>query len=129
MDIIASIFAYLGCVTGIVGALAVSFFVVFAAPNTAPPPHQALAMVSRPAVARTIAAAETKPAPKAAQRDEEIASHGTPPAHPPALALNVRQKTQATRAQARRLVQEERARRWAYEPDSDFESRFLGYAD
>jgi hypothetical protein len=129
MDIIASIFAYLGCVTGIVGALAVSFFVVFAVPETAAPPHQALAMVSRPVVARTIAAAETKPAPKAAQRDEEIASHGTAPAHPPALALSVRQKTQASRAQARRLVQEERARRWAYEPDSDFESRFLGYAD
>ncbi len=129
MDIIASIFAYLGCVTGIVGALAVSFFVVFAAPHAAAPAHQAVAMVSRPAVARTIAAAETKPAPKAGQRDEKIASHDTAPAQPPALALNVRQKVQASRAQARRLVQEERARRWAYEQDSNFESRFLGYAD
>jgi hypothetical protein len=86
-------------------------------------------MVSSPVVARTIAAAETKPTPKVGQRDEKIASHDAAPAQPPALALNVRQKVQASRAQARRLVQEERARRWAYEQDSDFESRFLGYAD
>jgi hypothetical protein len=39
-------------------------------------------------------------------------------------------KALAVRAQKwRRFVQEERARRWAYQQDPDFESRFLGYAD
>jgi hypothetical protein len=40
-----------------------------------------------------------------------------------------RHKASASAARLRRLVQEERARRWAYEQDSSFESRFLGYAD
>jgi len=38
-----------------------------------------------------------------------------------------------TSAQARRLIEEEHDRRWAYQPDSSqdssFQSRFLSYAD
>ena len=47
MDIIGSIFAYLGCVTGIVGALAISFLVVFASPEPPATPLHAAAMTAR----------------------------------------------------------------------------------
>jgi hypothetical protein len=50
-------------------------------------------------------------------------------ARPTAAAHDVRGKHALSAAQARRLIQEERARRWAYQQNSSFENRFLGYAD
>jgi hypothetical protein len=128
MDIIASLLAYLGCVTGIVGALAISFFVAFSPPRLEVPAHHAMVTAtSRPPVVSTVAAAaaEAKPTSAAVQRDEKLAQHETAPRPAP----DIRQKARMPRAEARRLVQEERARRWAYQQDSNFDSRFLGYAD
>jgi hypothetical protein len=56
-----------------------------------------------------------------------VAQSATPAPTPTASA---RAKMLTARAQKlRRFGQEERARRWAYQQDPDFESRFLGYAD
>jgi hypothetical protein len=49
---------------------------------------------------------------------------------PSTSAASDRQQAQKVRAQnARRLIEEERAKRWAYLKDPDFESRFLSYAN
>jgi hypothetical protein len=47
-----------------------------------------------------------------------------------AAATSSASQVQGMRTQYfRRLVQEERAKRWAYQQDPSFENRFLGYAD
>jgi hypothetical protein len=138
MDIIASMLAYLGCVTGILGALAISFFVVFSSPDQPAMPISTVATTAKPSVAKaaTVAAATGKPAPKIAQADSSPASSDPKRETVPqaatgrtASAVNVRQKTQSWAAQVRRQEQEQRARRWAYQQNPDFEARFLGYAD
>jgi hypothetical protein len=95
-------------------------------------------MTAKPSVAKaaTAAAATAKPAPKIAQADNHSASLDPKPETVPqaatgrtASAVNVRQKTQSWAAQVRRQEQEQRARRWAYQQNPDFEARFLGYAD
>jgi hypothetical protein len=139
MDIIASMLAYLGCVTGILGALAISFFVVFSSPDQPTMPISTVAMTAKPSVAKaaTVAAVTAKPpAPKIAQVDSHPTSLGPKREIVPqaatgrtASAINVRQKTQLWAAQVRRQEQEQRARRWAYQQNPDFEARFLGYAD
>ena len=48
---------------------------------------------------------------------------------PTTSAREHQRKPGASTAQARRLIPEEHDRRWAYQSDSSFESRFLGYAD
>jgi acyl-CoA synthetase (AMP-forming)/AMP-acid ligase II len=132
MDIIASMFAYLGCVTGIVGALVVSFYVYFATPG------QTAARMQTASVAVTLDAGKTgalktsppnsaaashlKPVITVAQRTEN--APGTAP-----IAADARQKGQSSTAQLRRLAQEQRAKRWAYQQDPSFESRFMSYAD
>jgi hypothetical protein len=149
MDIIASIFAYLGCVTGIVGALAISFFFVFsplAQPATAPQVASHAASVA-PAPAKTVAASETSAVAKSAKAESAKAENTAKAENkaddrggmaavakdrqspPLVIAQDARQKTKTSHAQWRRLVQEERAKRWAYQQDPDFEARFLGYAD
>jgi hypothetical protein len=128
MDILASMLAYLGCVTGIVGALAISFFVFFVGPDQPPIAQHAMTMASR---------ATAKPSePKIVSKTGPIEVNAPPSAAavamaaPAADAARLRPKTQLGRTQVlRRLVQEERARRLAYQQDPDFDSRFLGYAD
>jgi hypothetical protein len=134
MDIIASIFAYLGCVTGILGAAAISFFVLFSPPDpatmTAP---AAMTVKTSAAKAATIAAATPAPVTQSAANP---ASSGPKRDLIPQSTIgrtasvnDVRHKTRVAAAQVRRLEQEQRARRWAYQQDPDFEARFLGYAD
>jgi hypothetical protein len=132
MDIIASMLAYLGCVTGIVGALVVSFYVYFGAPGETAAPMQTAAVVTKvgstntsaimSAAPKTTAAAELKPVTTIAQGADNGA-----PLRP--FGIETRQKGQLSRAQLRRLAQEERAKRWAYQQEPDFESRFMSYAD
>jgi hypothetical protein len=120
MDILAAMLAYLGCVTGIVGALAISFYVYIA------PPGQTAAGMQTAAVAvgapKSTALTHLKPITTIAQRAQDAAA-----AVP--VAADVRQKGQLSHAALRRLAQEQRAKRWAYQQDSSFESRFLSYAD
>ena len=138
MDILASMLAYLGCVTGIVGALAMSFYLFFAAPNPALTQTHTFAMATKSDLLRTAIAPHAKPVANIARADTHVASRvasqdasnvSTTDASPATVAP-VRKKTQLARAQlSRRLVQEDRARRWAYQQDPSFETRFLGYAD
>jgi hypothetical protein len=135
MDILASIFAYLGCVTGILGAAAISFFVLFSPPDPATIPAPT-AMMAKTSAAKAVATAAATPAPKITQIAVNPASSGPKRDSIPqstigrtASANDVRHKPHVAAAQVRRLEQEQRARRWAYQQDPDFEARFLGYAD
>ena len=141
MDILAGMLAYVAGIGALFAALAVSFFVFFATPHeplqTETQPQNARAMLVRP---RT----PNKPAAEAGakQTATQSASHFDKPAEKHAAAVGSSLTAQATAlardpqckhaasaAQTRRLIQEERARRWAYQQDPSFESRFLGYAD
>ena len=136
MDILAGMLAYVAGIGALFAGLAVSFFVFFSTPNeplqTQTQPQSASAMLVRPttpnkppvveAHAKQTAGHSEKPAEKHA------AAAGSPhAAQPAASARDFRRKPAA--AEARRLIHEERARRWAYQQDLNFESRFLGYAN
>jgi hypothetical protein len=133
MDILAAILAYLGCVAGLVGALAIAFTVLVSAPDQPPSAapvvaRQSAAMAAKPAAPKVTMASAARPATQPIARPHGAATV-TPEATPtPPTAAHA--KALAVRAQKwRRFVQEERARRWAYQQGPDFESRFLGYAD
>jgi hypothetical protein len=115
MDILAAMLVYLASVSGIIAALAISCVLYFSPPqHRTAPVKQAVAMVVQ------------QSAPKAAPPPRPANVAATPPALPQKTAP----PTAVTQAQAmRRLVQEQRARRWAYQSDASFENRFLGYAD
>jgi hypothetical protein len=132
MDILGSILAYLGCLTGLIGALAVSLFLVVA-PSSA---HRSAVHASAPAAPGSIAIAPDPTAPK-------LAATATPVQVNPVVAIaqsapgftrempaaGTPAKKRLSHANLRRLVQEERARRWAYQQDPSFETRFMSYAD
>jgi hypothetical protein len=129
MDILAAMLTYLGCVTGIVGALVISFYVYLVAPAQLTAPVQTAAVAAKADFIKTgvfktgapqsAAATHLDPVIPIAQRAEDAAP----------IAADARQKGQSSPARLRRLAQEERARRWAYQQDSSFETRFLSYAD
>lgn len=132
MDILASMLAYLGCVAGIVGALVLSFTVFISSPGTIKHPGKhRVAMTAKQSVLKTAAAPQAKPTAKLEQGAPVASSVAqSTPVPQTTVAASARQKTAVTRAEyLRRNVQEERARRWAYQQDPDFEARFLGYAD
>jgi len=142
MDIVAAMFAYLTCVTGIVGALAISFYVCLVAPHPAASALQAAAIVAqadgdkigtiktnaiktggiKTGAIMTAADVEPKPVPTIVQRTDNALA-------PKSIALDAGQKGQLSRAELRRLAQEQRAKRWAYQQGESFESRFMSYAD
>jgi hypothetical protein len=135
MDILAGMLAYVAGIGAVFAALAVSFSVFFATPHeslqTEPQPQNARAMLVRPSTpnkpavdsrAKQTGGHSEKGAEKHAA-GSSIATQATTSARDP------QRKHAPSTAQARRLIQEERARHWAYQQDSSFESRFLGYAD
>lgn len=146
MDILGPVFAYLTCVVGIVGAFVVSFFLVFSAPNGAAIPQPGTAIVSMTASKSDMLADAKKPALKSAPTDNSAVNHVAattqkreatlPTKTPPQInaaqklsAFDARTKGKISRAQWRTMVAQERSRRLAYQQNSDFNSRFLGYAD
>jgi hypothetical protein len=131
MDILGSMLAYLGCVGGIVGALVLSFTVFISAPGQRVDSKHPVAMAAKQSVLKAAAAPQAKPTAKLEQRAPVVSTVAQSTAVPQTIiAASARQKTAATRAEyLHRIVQEERARRWAYQQDPDFEARFLGYAD
>jgi len=144
MDILASILAYLTCVTGIIGAFVVSFFVVFSTPEQAAIPRHSAAITSVNLLKTATLTEAKKPAAKDGRADKpavnyvantqkrEAAPQQTAAAQTASQKLAVidaRQKTKISRAQWRQIVQQERTRRLAYQQSSSFETRFLGYAD
>jgi hypothetical protein len=141
MDILAGMLAYVAGIGALFAALAVSFFVFFATPHeslqTETQPQNARAMLVRPSTpSKSAAEARVKQnatqsaghSEKAAERHATAAGSSLA-AQATASARDPQRKRAASTAQARRLIQEERAPRWAYQQDSSFESRFLGYAD
>ena len=151
MDIVAPILAYLTCVAGIVAAFVVSFSVVFSTPDRAPLPEQSAAVVA-PSPLKMAALPDPRPVTAKNDKSDKLAINQTPtttqkreailraaaaqqavPTQPSAAqklaAIDARQKSKISRAQWRQMVQQERSRRLAYQQNSDFETRFLGYAD
>jgi hypothetical protein len=138
MDILAGMLAYVAGIGALFAGLAVSFFVFFSTPHesrqTETPPQSASAMLVRPSTPKKPAAVEAHAKQNATQSaghaEKHAAAAGSPGgAQPTASAGDLGRKPVASAAQARRLIQEERARHWAYQQDSSFERRFLGYAD
>jgi len=140
MDILAGMLAYVAGIGALFAALAVSFLVFFATPHeplqTETPPQNARAMVVRPSTPKPAVEARAKqPATQGAGHFEKLAEKhsaaagSSVTAQTTASASDSRRDHAASAAQPPRLIQDERARRWAYHQDSSFESRFLGYAD
>ena len=132
MDILASMFAYVAGIGALVAGLAVSFFVFFAVPQepiqTQAGPQTASAMLVRPSTANKPVTVDPH-AKQSASHSEEHAAALPSAAQPTAYGRDFRHKHITSAVQARQLVQEKRARRWAYQQNSSFNSRFLGYAD
>jgi hypothetical protein len=138
MDIIASILAYLTCVTGIVATLAISFVVCFSTPDRPAAPTHTVATATAPSGAGITLAAAAAHAIPAEPRSEIIAAAVRNPIHPiipqaavarTATALDVRQATRLTSVQWHRLLRQERARRLAFQQGDNFEKCFLSYTD
>jgi|HubBroStandDraft_6_1064221.scaffolds.fasta_scaffold293228_2 hypothetical protein len=134
MDILAAMLVYLASLSGIIAALSISLFLYFSPPHQATPPEhikQSVALVVQQTAPKlpllpqhaNAAAATEQPATQAVP---SVAQSAPPQQKAAASPLQV----QAMRTQyLRRIVQEERAKRWAYQQDPSFENRFLGYAD
>jgi hypothetical protein len=138
MDILAGMLAYVAGIGALFASLAVSFFVFFSTPHeplqTETQPQSARAMLVRPSAPNKPAAVEARATQSATQTDGHSEKHAAAAgargaAQQTASPRDLRRKHAASAAQARRLTQEERAHRWAYQQDSSFESRFHGYAD
>jgi hypothetical protein len=142
MDILAGMLAYMAGLAALFGALTVSFFVFCATPQeqAQSQPQNASAMLMRPSAPKKQATIEARAKQSAKQNHAErhATATGTPgSAQRTASAGESRRKHTKTAAQARRPIEEERARRWAYQQDGSqeenqggsFEKRFLGYAD
>jgi hypothetical protein len=138
MDILAGILAYVAGIGALFAGLAISFSLFLSTPHeplqTQAAPQSATAMLVRPGTPHKPVAVEAHAKQSAAQSaghsEKHAAAAGSPgSAQATASARDVRGKHARSAAQARRLIQEGRANRWAYQQDSSFESRFLGYAD
>jgi hypothetical protein len=155
MDILAGILAYVAGIGALIAGVAISFSVFFATQNpalqTETQPQSARAMVVRPSIVgapnkpTAIGALARHPANHTNHPEKHTATAATSGGRLPTSVRDLHRNAAGASAQARRLLQEERARRWAYQQDSrqganpgsnqaashdsSFESRFLGYAD
>ncbi len=132
MDILASMFAYLVCVTGIVTGLVMSFVVFFSTPDPqSPTTGRVIAMLAKSSSIQTTRTSAETPTATIEQRDEHVASGAAKAeAMPPmAIAIVARQKPLFSKIHLGRLAAKERARHLAYRERSSFETRFLGYDD
>ena len=135
MDILASIFAYLVCMTGLVTGLVMSFVVLFAAPNSPSPwLQQASAKVAKPGIVITAKASPVRTIANIKQHN--VTSTGATaeiaPAKaiaPTSIAADARQKPLLSPTHLRRLTERARAKRFAFRERSSFETRFLHFDD
>ena len=130
MDILAGMLAYVAGLGALLGAVAVAFVVFVATPKEPQQAQSASAMLMRPSTPNQKPAtleAHAKEFPKQGRSHSERHAAALPGAAQPTASREARRK--ASTAQARRPIEEERAHRWAYQQDSNFEKRFLGYAD
>jgi hypothetical protein len=131
MDILASIFAYMTCVAGIIGAFAISIFVLFSAPDHPDVPRQESTLATKHTAAALNTAkvkpSQTATATKRAVPSQTASNGGVPVALP--AAEKRKPSRQVSAAQLRHLARQERNKHFAYQQDPDFEARFLGHAD
>jgi len=134
MDILAGMLAYVAGLGALFGAFAVAFMFVAtpkASLQTQTQPQGANAMLVRPSTAH-------KPNKLVEARAKATTRHSENHAAAPGARVGV-QRTASARdsrrgravstAQARRSIEEEHARRWAYQQDGSFASRLLGYSE
>jgi hypothetical protein len=135
MDILSGMLAYIAGIGAIFAALAVSFSVFVATPNKPGEPQSATAMIVKPSAPNKAVAAETIAKPTSGHAEKNAAAVNAPAdaARPTRLGNEIHRgpstSAATSEAQLRRMVEEERARRWASQHDPSFEHRFLGYAD
>jgi hypothetical protein len=134
MDILASMLAYIAGLGALFGAFAVALMFV-ATPKvslqTQAQPQSANAMLVRPSTPKKPNKLVEARAKESAHRSEKHAA-GTgsrDSAQRTASSRDTRRNRAASTAQARRSTDEEHARRWAYQQDGSFASRFLGYSE
>jgi hypothetical protein len=147
---------YLAGIGAVFGVFALSFFVFFATPKEAlqaqSEPQSAHALLTRRSASHrpTAVAAHARRSAKESTRESTLHSEKHEPVanaagadqrmktardHPrkTGTSKTASSKTGTSTAQALRLMEEERARHWAYQQDSNqgssFERRFLGYAE
>lgn len=129
MDIIASILAYVVCMTGLVTGLVMSFVVFFSAPGGQPgAPTQAVAMAAKPSASdmATVLPVDEKASkilPVKTVARVRIMAPSAP------VALDAQQKLLLTPHRMHQLAERERERHVAFREQSSFEKRFLGYDD
>ena len=130
MDILAGMLAYLAGIGALFAGLALSFFVFFSTPHESlqTQPQSASVMLVQPSTLNKLAAVEAR-AKQSADHSEKHSTAAGSPGSAQESARDVHGKHAASAARARRLIQDERAHRLAYQQDSSFERRFLGYAD
>jgi hypothetical protein len=135
MNILAGMLAYIAGIGAIFAGLVVSFSVFVATPNKPVEPQSATAMLVKPSAPNKAVAAEpgTKPASGHPEKNAAATSAPVDAGRPTRLGNETHRRpgtiAASSAAQLRRMVEEERARRWASQHDPSFEHRFLGYAD
>jgi hypothetical protein len=132
VDILAGMLAYVAGLGALFGAFAVAFmFVATPKASLQTLPQSANAMPVRPSTAH-------KPNKLLEARAKATTRHSENHAAAPgardgaqrrASARDSRRDHAVSTAQARRSIEEEHARRWAYQQDGGFASRFLGYSE
>ena len=141
MDILAGMLGYLAGIGAVFGVFALSFFVFFATPKEAlqaqSEPQSAHALLARRSAKEstresTLHSEKHEPVANAAGADQRTKTARDHP-RKTGTSKTGTSKTGTSTAQALRLMEEERARHWAYQQDSNqgssFERRFLGYAE
>jgi hypothetical protein len=136
MDILASMFAYLVCVTGLVAGLAMSFVIFFSAPGQfASAPSQAIVLAARSShgdavkISPVNKVSPVKTIAGIGASDRQTAAAELKPIEPPTIAIDARQKPLASHAVSRRLAERARAKQLASRERSSFETRFLHFDD
>jgi hypothetical protein len=126
MDILAGVFAYVAGIGALFAALALSFFVFFAAPpGAAVAPPSATAMVVKPVASNRSLPAATSPQATRHEKHSPAVAAAPSAARPGTKDIHRKPAMAATRLR----VQEERDRRWADQQNSRFDNRLLGYAE
>ncbi len=132
MDILASVLAYLVCVTGVVTGLVMSFMVLLSVAGLQSLlPQQSVAMLTKPAMVETARSSPVTTIAKIKQTNNRVgaAAAAAESASPVTVAADARQKSLFSQARLRRLAEKERARHLALRERSSFETRFLRYDD
>jgi type IV secretory pathway TrbD component len=132
MDILAGMLAYIAGLGVLFAAFALAFMFVAtpkASLQTRAQPQSANAMLVR-RMHKPTRLVEARVKESTHRSEKHAAATGSrDSAQRTASSRDTRRNRAASAAQARRSTEEEHARRWAYQQDGNFASRFLGYSE